>query len=61
MRASYAGHSTAQVYGDLAGPLAIATCEPRQARKGATVAASYVPGCGWLDCLHSVHLVNSLA
>ena len=38
-------------YGDLAGPLAMMTCEPRQARKGATVAVSYVPGCGWLDCL----------
>ena len=23
-------------------------CKPRQARKGATVAVSYVPGCGWL-------------
>lgn len=34
--------------GDLPGPLAIITCEPRQARKGATVAVSYVPGCGWL-------------
>ncbi len=40
-------------YGDLAGPLAMMTCELRQARKGATVAVSYVPGCGWLDCLHS--------
>jgi hypothetical protein len=40
--------------GDLAGPLALTTCEPRQARKGATVAVSYVPGCGWLGCLHSV-------
>ena len=40
-------------YGDLAGPLAMMTCEPRQARKGATVAVSYVPGCGWLDCLQS--------
>ncbi len=36
----------ASLYGDLIGPLAIATCEPRQARKGATVAVSYVPGCG---------------
>ena len=44
--------SAVSVYGDLAGPLAIATCELRQARKGATVAVSYVPGCGWLDCLH---------
>ena len=34
--------------GDLSGPLAIMTCKPRQARKGATVAVSYVPGCGWL-------------
>jgi hypothetical protein len=24
------------------------TCKPRQARKGATVAVNYVPGCGWL-------------
>ncbi len=40
-------------YGDLAGPLAMMTCELRQARKGATVAVSYVPGCGWLDYLHS--------
>ncbi len=43
----------ASCYGDLAGPLAMMTCELRQARKGATVAVSYVPGCGWLDCLHS--------
>jgi hypothetical protein len=60
MRASYKARSflDAQLssvsrYGDLAGPLAMMTCEPRQARKGATVAVSYVPGCGWLDCLHS--------
>lgn len=52
MRASCRGRSRCKRYGSLAGPLAIATCEPRQARKGATVAVSYVPGCGWLDCLH---------
>jgi len=39
--------------GDLAGPLAIMICKPRQARKGATVAVSYVPGCGWLGYLQS--------
>jgi hypothetical protein len=39
-------------FGDLVGPLAMMICEPRQARKGATVAVSYVPGCGWLDYLH---------
>lgn len=30
----------ASCYGDLAGPLAMMTCEPRQARKGATVAVT---------------------
>lgn len=40
----------ASCYGDLTGPLAIMICKPRQARKGATVAVSYVPGCGWLGC-----------
>lgn len=43
--------------GDLAGPLAIMICKPRQARKGATVAVSYVPGCGWLGRLQ--HLLFS--
>ena len=42
------GSMLASCYGDLAGPLAIMICKPRQARKGATVAVSYVPGCGWL-------------
>ena len=42
--------------GDLTGPLAIMICEPRQARKGATVAVSYVPGCGWLGCLLNLPL-----
>ena len=54
MRASCAGRfhfepmKLASCNGDLAGPLAIMICKPRQARKGATVAVSYVPGCGWL-------------
>ena len=33
----------------LVGPLATLSCEPRQARKGATVAIIRVPGCGWLE------------
>jgi len=45
------GATRASRFGDLAGPLAMMTCEPRQARKGATVAVSRVPGCGWLGRL----------
>src|SRR5690606_23116549 len=50
MRASCAltAFSRASCNGDLSGPLAIMICKPRQARKGATVAVNYVPGCGWL-------------
>ena len=44
--------------GDLSGPLAIMTCKPRQARKGATVAVSYVPGCGWLGRHPSIFSVS---
>lgn len=57
MRASCAGcyrfkwvKGISSCNGDLTGPLAMTICKPRQARKGATVAVSYVPGCGWLGC-----------
>jgi hypothetical protein len=37
----------ASLYGGLIGPLAIVSCEPRQARKGATVAVRLCAGV-WL-------------